>query len=404
MLLSHLFRSLQHKEFRVFYFGQLISITGTWMQNMAQAWLVYRLSHSSLLLGIVAFSGLLPVLLFGLIGGMLADRIPRRTLLLSVQLIAMLQAFTLATLVFGGWIETWHIIVLAFILGTVHAIEMPSRHSFLAELVPSQALPNAIALNSTIFNLARFAGPAIAGWLVGAIGEGFVFFINGLTFLAVFGGLLMLEAGRVPSHQGDQNRWALLREGLDYAWKTGTVRIALALLMIGSVAAPAYNVLMPIFANRVFHGGAELLGWMLGSAGIGALAGAMRLAYLAGRQSLPQNIAFAAILAGAAMAAFANVEQLSLALPLLAVLGFAITTMTASVNTLLQIRVPNRLRGRTMALFSVLFIGVTSLGNLLAGSAAAYLGAPRTVMIAGGICLGAGLLYRLCIVRCAVHT
>jgi len=395
LMLSHLFRSLRHPQFRVFYFGQLVSITGTWMQNMAQAWLVYRLTHSSVLLGTVAFAGLLPVLLFGLVGGVLADRVPRRTLLIGAQLVAMAQAFLLATLVIGGWVATWHIVLLAFVLGTANAIEMPSRHSFLAELVPAQDLPNAIALNSSIFNLARFAGPALAGLLVGLWGEGTVFLLNGITFLAVLWGLFTLSAGRTAAPSGSQSQWSRLREGLGYAWQTKPIRMALLLLTTCSLSAPAYTVLMPIFAHRVFAGGAEMLGLLLGTAGIGALLAAMRLAYLSGRQSLPHNIALAAISAGAGMLLFANTERLWMALPLLALLGFSISTMAASVNTLIQMQVPNQLRGRIMALFAVLFIGITSLGNMLAGLTAAHVGASFAVMIAGAVCTSAGIVYRL---------
>lgn len=394
-MLSHLFRSLRHPQFRLFYFGQLISITGTWMQNMAQAWLVYRLSHSTLLLGVVAFAAMLPVLLFGLAGGMLADRLPRRSLLIAAQLVAMVQALLLALLVFAGWVETWHVVVLAFVLGLVHAVEMPSRHSFLAELVPAQDLPNAIALNSSIFNLARFAGPAIAGALVAAYGEGPVFLLNALSFLAVLWGLLHLSAGRSAASEAAQSQWRRLREGLDYAWDNRPIRAALILLTVGSLTAPTYTVLMPVFAHQVFGGGAGQLGLLLGTAGAGALLAAMRLAWLGGQQHLSNNIALAALTAGAGMLLFANTTTLPLALPLLLLLGFAITTMATSINTLIQMQVPNQLRGRIMALFAVLFIGITSLGNLLAGYTATHLGVVTTVMLAGVICAGAGATYKL---------
>jgi len=394
-MLSHLFRSLRHPQFRLFYFGQLISITGTWMQNMAQAWLVYRLSHSSLMLGIVAFAAMLPVLLFGLAGGMLADRLPRRSLLIAAQLIAMVQALLLALLVFGGWVETWHVVILAFVLGLVHAVEMPSRHSFLAELVPATDLPNAIALNSSIFNLARFAGPAIAGALVASWGEGPVFLLNALSFLAVLWGLLHLTAGRSAASEAAQSQWRRLREGLDYAWDNRPIRAALFLLAVGSLTAPAYTVLMPVFAHQIFGGGAGQLGLLLGTAGVGALLAAMRLAWLGGQQRLSHNIALAALAAGGGMLLFANTTTLVYALPLLVLLGFAVTTMATSINTLIQMQVPNQLRGRIMALFAVLFIGITSLGNLLAGYTATHLGVVLTVMLAGTICASAGAVYRL---------
>lgn len=394
-MLSHLFRSLRHDQFRLFYFGQLISITGTWMQNMAQAWLVYRLSQSTLLLGTVAFAAMLPVLLFGLAGGILADRLPRRSLLIAAQLVAMVQALLLALLVFAGWIATWHVVILAFVLGLVHAVEMPSRHSFLAELVPATDLPNAIALNSSIFNLARFAGPAIAGALVATWGEGPVFLLNALSFLAVLWGLLHLSAGRSPASEMGQSQWRRLREGLEYAWHNRPIRTALFLLTAGSLTAPAYTVLMPVFAHQVYAGGAGQLGLLLGTAGIGALLAAMRLAWLGGRQHLSHNIALAALVAGIGMLLFANTATLAYALPLLVLLGFSVTTMATSINTLIQMQVPNQLRGRIMALFAVLFIGITSLGNLLAGYTATHLGVVTTVMLAGVICAGAGAVYRL---------
>lgn len=394
-MLSHLFRSLRHPQFRLFYFGQLISITGTWMQNMAQAWLVYRLSHSTLLLGVVAFAAMLPVLLFGLAGGMLADRLPRRSLLIAAQLVAMTQALLLAALVFSGGVETWHVVLLAFVLGLVHAVEMPSRHSFLAELVPTVDLPNAIALNSSTFNLARFAGPAIAGALVAAYGEGPVFLLNALSFLAVLWGLLQLTVGRSPASEAAHNQWRRLREGLEYAWDNRPIRAALLLLTVGSLTAPAYTVLMPVFAHQIFDGGAGQLGLLLGTAGAGALLAAMRLAWLGGQQHLGHNIAHATLAAGVGMLLFANTTTLTFALPLLVLLGFTITTMATSVNTLIQMQVPNHLRGRIMALFAVLFIGITSLGNLLAGYTATHLGVVTTVMLAGGVSLMAGVAYRL---------
>lgn len=392
-MLPQLFRSFHHGQFRIFYLGQLVSITGTWMQTMAQAWLVYRLSNSSLMLGTVAFAGLLPVLLFGLVGGVLADRIARRTLLIAAQLVALFQSLLLALLVITGWVEPWHIVVLAFVLGMVHAVEMPSRHSFLAELVPAQDLPNAIALNSGIFNLARFTGPALAGLIVAAYGEGLVFLLNAASFLAVLWGLRLLSVGRSAASGGSHSQWSRLKEGLHYAWHQRDIRHALMLLTVASLTAPAYTVLMPIFARHVFDGDARTLGLLLGSAGAGALLGAIRLAYLSGRQSLPHNVALAAVSAGAAMLLFAGNTNFHWALPLLLLLGFAITTIAASINTLIQLSVPNQLRGRIMALFSVLFIGITSIGNLIAGALAAQAGITPTVALAGSVCAAAGMLY-----------
>ena len=391
-MLGLLFHSLKTRDYRIYYFVQLISITGTWMQNVAQAWLVYRLSHSSVQLGLVAFAGLAPVLLLGLLGGVLADRYPRKTLLITAQTLAMAQALTLAALTLSGWVQTWHIIALALVLGIVHALEMPTRHSFIAQLVPREDLPNAIALNSSIFNTARFIGPAVAGWLVALIGEGPVFVINAITFVMVLLGLMMIQAH--PAPHDSQTPRPRLSDALDYARHQPRIRAALLLLALVSLVATAYSVLMPILSHEVYHGGAETLGNLLGAAGLGALTAALRLAYLSGRQRLDVHIGNAAIAAGVGMLAFSMSHWLWMALPVLLLIGFSLTTFIASVNTLIQMLVPDTLRGRVMALFSVLFIGLTSLSNLSAGFVADRIGAPHTVMLFGAITLLVGGIYR----------
>lgn len=389
-MLAHLLRALRHSDFRLFYFGQLVSVTGTWMQNLAQAWLVYRLTSSSFMLGLVAFTALLPVLLFGLSGGALADRLSRHRLLRLCQLLALLQALALALLSLSGQVQVWHVLLLSFLLGIVHAIEMPSRLAFVAELVPREDLPNAIALNSGLLNLARFIGPALAGWLVSLTSEGVVFLLNATTFLFVLGVLYII---RVRPHDGKSRPRGHIREGLGYAWGQQRIRFALMLLAAASLVMTSYTVLMPVFARESFGGEADLLGLLLGTAGGGAFAAAVRLAYLGGRQHLEGNIALAASVAGAGMIAFALNERLAVALPLLALLGFSLTTMIASINTLIQVEVDNAMRGRIMALFSVLFVGLTSIGNLLAGSVARFAGVHHTVLLFGGMCLLAGLAY-----------
>ena len=392
-MLNRLFESLALRDFRIYFFGQLVSITGTWMQNVAQAWLVYRLTDSSFLLGFVAFMGLMPVLVFGLVGGVLADRYPRKPLMVAAQSLALAQAVTLAVLTLTGWVEVWHIIALAFVLGVVHAFEMPTRHSFLAEIVPRAQLPNAIALNSSLFNLARSLGPALAGWLVAAAGEGVVFVINAGTFVLLLLGLWAIRMPGAGSERPGSRPGALL-EGLRYAARHPRIRAALLLLASVSLLSTGYSVLMPVFSKEVFGGGPETLGLLLGAAGVGALVAALRLAYLSGRQQLDRQIGGAVIAAGVAMVGFTATATLPVALPLLAVVGFALTTLIASTNTLLQMLVADTLRGRVMALFSVLFIGANSLGNLLAGTVADRFGAPNTVLAFGAIALVLGGLHR----------
>jgi len=390
-MLHSVLHSLRHRDFRVYYLGQLVSINGTWMQQVAQAWLVYRLTDSSTLLGLVAFAGLVPILLLGLPAGVLADRVSRHRLMVTAQALALLQALTLAALTLSGVVQVWHILLLALFLGTVHALEMPARHSLLAQLVPRSDLPNAIALNSGMFNLARFIGPAIAGWLVALSGEGVVFLVNAATFLVVLLSLLTIH----PRAGSGQRRGtgAAIVEGVRYLWHEASLRNALFLLASVSLVMTAYSVLMPLFADRVFGGGPNLLGILLGSAGGGAFLAALRLAYLGGRQTLERHIGVAATIAGGSMIAFSQIPRLWLALSLLAVTGYALTTAIASINTLLQLQTPEALRGRTMALFSVLFIGLTSIGNLAAGAAAERLGAPLTVTLFGTACLLAGAVY-----------
>ncbi len=393
MSLPVLLRSLRHREFRYYFLGQLVSLHGTWMQNVAQAWLVYRLTQSSLMLGLVSFCALIPVLLFGLFGGVLADRWPRGKLFFAAQTIAMFQALLLAALTLAGHIQVWQIMALAFFLGVVHAFEMPARHVLIAQLVPHNDLGNAIALNSGMFNMARFIGPALAGVLVGWLGEGWVFFLNGASFIGVLGalhaaGIMGLGA---PRREGSAREHLL--EGLRFAWRDRPIRVALLMLAAVSLAGVPYMVLMPVFAAEIFHGGAGTLGLLLGAAGAGALLGALRLAQRAGLSGLDRVIGSAALGGGVSLLLFALTPALALALPLLMLIGLSLTSLVASINTFIQSQVPDRLRGRVMALFSVTFIGLAPLGNLFAGALAHWIGVQITVACCGVVCATCGLVY-----------
>lgn len=393
MLRPVLFRSLRHRPFKYYFFGQLISLHGTWMQNVAQAWLVYRLTHSSFMLGVVSFCALIPVLLFGLLGGLLADRLPRGRLFVIAQWIAMAQALLLAALTLSGQIRVWEIIVLAFALGVVQAFEMPARHVLVAALVPREDLHNAIALNSGVFNTARFVGPMLAGLLVGWLGEGWVFFINGASFVGVLAALHAARIGQLatPTHAGSAREH--LFQGLQFAWRHRPIRFALLMLAAVSLVGVPYLVLMPVFAREIFHGGAQTLGILLGASGAGALLAALRLAQRADPAGLERVIGMAGLGAGVALVAFGLTAVFWLALPLLVLTGFAMTSLVAAVNTFIQTQVPDALRGRVMALFSVTFIGVAPLGNLLAGSFAHGAGVRLTVACFGSVCALCGLLY-----------
>jgi MFS family permease len=383
----HILRSLRHSSYRLYFIGQLVSMNGTWMQNVAQAWLVYRLTQSSFMLGLVAFFGTLPMLLFGLLGGVVADRLSRRKLLMGAQVLAMSQAATLGVLTLTGLVQVWHILVLAATLGLVHAFETPARHSFVAELVPREDLSNAIALNAGLFNLARFLGPAIAGLLVALLGEGPVFLVNAGTFLVL---LMMLLAIRLPGaleRPAAGSTLTHLGEGLRFAWGHAPIRAGLMVVaLVGLVGAP-HVVLMPVFAQEVFGGGPKTLGMLLGAVGAGALAGALRLAQRVGTTGLERVIGSAGVLAGLMLLALSAVPALWLALPVLAALGFALTTVFSTSNAFIQLAVPDRLRGRIMALFSVIFLGLMPIGSLASGSLAHLIGAPATVGVFGVLCL-----------------
>jgi MFS family permease len=386
-------RSLQRREYRLFFFGQLVSLHGTWMQNVAQAWLVYRLTDSSFMLGLVAFTSLIPVLLLGLPGGWLADRLPRRRLFLATQLLALLQALLLAGLTFSGHIAVWHILVLAFLLGCVHAVEIPARHSLLPGLVPREELHNAVALNASVFNLARFLGPAIAGLLIVRFGEAWVFLLNAMTFSATVLAVLAMGLESRAGRDAVRPRIGML-DGFHYAWRDLRLRHAILLVAAVSLCASPYTVLMPVFAREVFQGGPDVLGYLLGAAGGGALLAALRLAGRREGEGIERWIALATLLAGVVLMLFSRLDSFALALPVLALAGFAVTTVIASTNTYLQLAAPDALRGRIMSLFSTLFIGVAPLGNLLAGSLAEVLGVRTAMLLLGGGCLLAGLWYR----------
>ena len=392
----HIARSFRYRNFRLYFLGQLLSLHGTWMQSVAQAWLVYRLTDSSFMLGLVSFLNLAPVLLLGFVAGAVADRYSRFRLFWTTQTLAMLQALALGLLTLSGHVQVTHILVLATTLGIIHAFEIPARHALVASLVERAELPNAIALNSSLFNLARFIGPALAGVLVAAFGEGPVFILNSLSFLTV---LLALFAMRprpaMPLRSADHGGPLA---GLRFAWRQVELRYALALVALISLAGTPYLVLMPVFAREVFGGDAQQLGLLVGAAGLGALLAALRLAQRKESDGLERVIVFSAVLAGLGLLLFSQARSFPFALLTLPLIGFGITSLVAATNTFLQLQAEDRLRGRLMSLFSMVFLGSAPLGNLVAGAAAQRIGAPTTVVISGLICLlgTASLGYGLC--------
>jgi MFS family permease len=385
--------ALRHRNFRLFFGGQLISLVGTWMQSVAQSWLVYRLTGSALLLGTVGFASQIPVLLLAPVGGVVADRHNRHRIVVATQASAMILALVLAALTLSNRIQVWQIMVLGSLMGVVNAFDIAARQSFIVEMVGKDDLMNAIALNSSMFNGARVIGPAVAGVLVASIGEGWCFFANGVSYLAVIGGLLAmrLPPPRVPDRSASPLENVL--EGFRYARHTAPVRALLMLVGLVSLVGVPYTVLMPIFADQILHGGARGLGILMGATGLGALFGALTLAARSGLRGLGRLIFLAAAGFGASVTIFSFSRWFWLSALLLIPAGFCLMLQMACTNTLLQSMTPDRLRGRVMSLYSMMFMGMAPFGALMAGLLAHRLGAPVTVALGGAGCLAGAAVF-----------
>ncbi|HKR02441.1 MAG TPA: MFS transporter [Pyrinomonadaceae bacterium] len=388
-------RALRHRNYQLFFGGQLISLTGTWMQSVAQSWLVYRLTGSSLLLGFVGFSGQIPVFLLAPVGGTVADRSNRHRILVTTQATALLLASTLATLTLTNHIRVWHVFALAASLGLVNAFDIPARQAFVVDMVGREDLINAIALNSSMFNGARIIGPAVAGILVASIGEGWCFFANAVSYIAVITGLLLMKIERQRRVPLPGSALANIAEGFSYVGRTGPVRALLLLLGLVSLMGMPYAVLMPIFADQILHGGARGLGILMGASGVGALIGALSLASRQGTRGLGRWVAFSSAGFGVSLILFSLSRSFWLSALLLLPVGFSMMIQMASSNTLVQSMVPDNLRGRVMAVYSMMFMGMAPIGALLAGTLAGRLGAPKTVAIGGVICILGSAVFSL---------
>ncbi len=390
---SATFRSFRHRNYQLFFGGQLISLTGTWMQNVAQAWLVYRLTGSALLLGTVGFANQIPVFLLSPLGGVAADRWRRRPILIGTQTSSMLLAFALAAVTLFGIVRVWEIAVLAALLGVVNAFDIPARQAFVVEMVGREDLTNAIALNSSLFNGARIAGPAVAGVLVAAIGEGWCFFANAVSYIAVIAGLALMRlpgGGRAPGANGDLTSIA---EGFQFSWRVRPIRALLLLLGIVSLTGMPYAVLMPVMASSVLHSGAIGLGTLMGASGVGALAGAIVLASKQGLSGLGHWVVIGAAGFGTALIGFGMSPWFWVSAGILTAVGFSSILQMATSNTLIQAMVPDHLRGRVMSVYSMMFMGMAPIGSLGAGAAASAVGAPRAITIGGAVCLIAAVIF-----------
>ena len=380
-------RSLRHRNFQLFFSGQMISLIGTWMQTVAQAWLVYRITGSSLLLGVVGFAGQIPIFLFAPLGGLAADRLNRQRVVIGTQAASMILAFILALLTLLHIIKVWEIVVLAALLGVVNAFDVPARQSFLIEMVVREDLMNAIALNSSMFNAARIIGPSIAGILVASFGEGWCFFANSVSYIAVIAGLLLMKVPPRPRAAESVSPFEHIAEGFRFVRHAGPIRALLLLVGLVSLVAMPYAVLMPVFAAKILHGNARTLGILMTSAGSGALIGALMLASRRGVKGLSRIVSIACAAFGLALILFSFSRWWILSAVLLIPVGFSVMTQMGSTNTLIQSMVPDRLRGRTMAVYSMMFLGVAPFGALLSGWSADRIGAPHTLAIGGVIAI-----------------
>jgi MFS family permease len=376
--------ALAHRDFRVFWFGQLLSLIGTWMQSVSQSWLVLELTGSPFKLGLVGMLQFAPMLLFSLVAGVIADRVRKRRLLLLTQSALLVQAFVLAVLVAAGHVQYWHVAVLAVLYGIANTVDVPARQAFVVEMVGRDDLTSAIALNSASFNVARVVGPAVGGLLIARFGIAIAFFLNAFSFVAVLGALLMLRVEGAPRAARGASVLEDIADGLRYVARTPVIGLVLAQLLVVSLFLLNYNVFVPLLARDVLHAEARGFGLLMAALGAGAVLGAVALAVLArGRPRVPELSAPAVVLALAALA-MSLVHRFGVAAFLLAIMGFSGIVFTARTNTSLQLLVPDALRGRIMALYMLVFAGVTPFGSLLFGSVMEGWGVAAGFLIAGG--------------------
>jgi len=396
-VIKTLFRSLRHRNFRLFFAGQLISLIGTWMQNVGQAWLVLELTHSSFKLGVVSALQFLPMLFLSFFTGPFIDYFSKWKIIIFTQTALMLLAFTLALLDFTGVVQYWHVLVLATLLGVVNTIDMPARQAFIIEMVGKDDLMNAIAMNSSIFNAARAVGPAIAGLLIGAAGTALCFFVNGLSFLAVLWGLLLMKFDTIPSGKPlTYNIVDDIKEAMRYIKATPVVMITILLVAVVSIFATNFTVLVPVFARQELHRDAAAFGFLLSSFGVGALIGAVSLAYLSRYGPKPSILLGGGLGLSLVLILIGLQKTYGITALLLALSGWCMVTFFGMANTTVQLNTEDRLRGRVMSIYTFTFGGLTPIGSLFAGSVAHVLKAPLTFALGGLI---SGIVFLIVILK-----
>lgn len=391
---THMWRALRHRNFKLFVSGQSISLIGTWMTRLATSWLVYRLTHSALLLGVVGFAGQIFTFLLAPFAGVWVERMDRRRLLVWTQAAAAVQSLALAWLTIAKVVTIKELVLLSILQGLINAFDMPARQAFTVQMVEDRAdLSNAIALNSSMVNAARLVGPALAGLVIGWVGEGWCFFIDGMSYFAVIASLEMMRVKPLEVKRHAATMLVQMREGWDYVVGFRPIRTVLLLFAILSLMGWPYAVLLPIFAGTVLHGGPHTLGWLTGVSGVGALASALVLAARRSVVGLTRQIQIAAALFGAGLIGFGLSHVLWVSLLLMLVVGWGMMTGLAASNTIIQTLVPEDKRGRVMSFYTMAFVGMAPFGSLLAGGLAHWLGAPHTVIITGACCLGGAAWY-----------
>jgi MFS family permease len=395
-MISHAWRALRHRNFQLFFFGQSISLIGTWMTRLATSWLVYRLTRSALLLGVVGFAGQIAAFALAPVAGVWVERVDRRRMLVWTQAAGAVQSLALAVLTLAHVITIGEIIALAALQGLINAFDMPGRQAFLVQMVEDRSdLGNAIAINSSMVNATRLIGPAIAGLVIGAVGEGWCFLIDGVSYLAVIASLLAMRIRPLDIRRHAASMLAQMREGWDYVSTFRPVRTVLLLLVLVSLMGWPYTVLLPVFAGQVLHGGPNTLGWLTGASGIGALISAISLALRKSVAGLARMLQVASAMLGCALVLFGLSHTLWLSLVLMVFAGFGMIQTASATNTIVQTLVSEDKRARAMSYYAMAFFGAAPFGSLLSGALAHRFGAPHTVILTGAFCIAGALWFSI---------
>ena len=389
-----LLRALRHRNYKLFFSGQLVSLIGTWMQGLAMGWLVYRLTNSAFMLGLVGFASQIPTFFISPFAGVLLDRWDKHKTIVITQTLSMVQAFILSYLVLSGGVQIWHLVLLNIFIGLVNGFDIPARQSFIVEMIEDRSdLGNAIALNSSMFNAARLIGPSVAGLIIAALGEGICFLLNAVSYIAVIISMLAMRINYVKHQHQDKHVLADLKEGFKYAWNFIPIRTILYMIALLSLVGMPYSVLMPVFAREILKGGAHTLGFLVGAIGVGALFGALYLASRKSVRGLGKIISSAAISFGVSLIVFSFSHNLIFSLVMLVITGMSMMIHMASCNTILQTIVDDKMRGRVMSYYTMAFMGMTPFGSLIFGGLASQIGAPHTLIFGGAFCMLGGIIF-----------